>query len=292
VYRLLSKNRCLTKQRFLNVRQVFDCSDILTRMSDVLQFATDLAYDVGDMLVVKYFNKHKEIKLKGDHSLVTEADLEADQMIRCSIIKKFPSDVILSEESSPEYPDDHAEAGWIVDPLDGTTNFSLGLHIWGVCITRIEYGSPVMTVMYFPIINEMYVAEKGKGAFLNGDRLLVWSHSKKVPLPFFACCSRTFRLYDVKVRYKVRILGSAAYTFCTLGRGAAVLAFEATPKIWDIAGAWILIEEAGGLIELIDGTTLFPLKTGIAFAEKNYPTLAAANRKEMLQARQLIIYPK
>jgi len=261
-------------------------------MSGVLQFATELAYDVGDMLVVKYFNKPKAINLKSDHSVVTEADLEADQMIRHSIIEKYPFEVILSEESNSEYIADHGEVGWIVDPLDGTTNFSLGLHIWGVCITRIENGNPVMTVMYFPLLNEIYVAEKGKGAFLNGERLHVWNQHKKIPLPFFACCSRTFRLYDIRVRYKVRILGSASYTFCTLGRGGAILAFESTPKIWDIAGAWILIEEAGGVIELFDGVSPFPLKTGIAYPEQNYPTLAAANREEMLRARELIIYRK
>ena len=79
------------------------------------------------------------------------------------------------------------------------------------------------------------------------------------------------------VPYKMRIFGSAAYSFCSLVKGAAIVSFEATPKIWDIAGSWLVVQEAGGYIGVIQRSEPFPIQAGIEYASFNFPTLAAVN---------------
>jgi myo-inositol-1(or 4)-monophosphatase len=260
--------------------------------SEHLQFAIRLARQTGDILL-EYFRSVKlNTNLKSDNSIVTEADLTADKFIAESINKTYPNDLLLSEELQTRYSVIDQEAGnvvWIVDPLDGTTNFSLGFQFWGVLIARVKDGTPNTAVLYFPLLDECYSTQLGQGAYLNGDQIHVETPSKDRPKSFFACCSRTFRRYKVSVPYKTRILGSAAYTFCALARGIAILGFEATPKIWDISGAWLLVREAGGIIETLDGSHPFPLKSNLDYAHENYPTLAAANRKIAISARSQII---
>jgi myo-inositol-1(or 4)-monophosphatase len=255
-------------------------------------FARDLARQVGDLLLNYYHTPGIHTNLKADKSVVTEADLAADQLIIQNIRENFPNDLLLTEELQPTSPAERAmqdNAGWVVDPLDGTTNFSLGLHIWGTLLTRLENGYPHLTVMYFPVLDEMYHAIRDQGAWRNGARLHVRAPDPGRPLPFFACCSRTFRRYQVNVPYKPRILGSSAYTFNAVASGMAVIGFESTPKIWDIAGSWLMVHEAGGVIETLVGDSPFPLQPDLNYASISYPTLAAANQLLANEARRQII---
>jgi myo-inositol-1(or 4)-monophosphatase len=178
---------------------------------------------------------------------------------------------------------------WIIDPLDGTTNFILGLHYWGVLLARIVNGWPEVAVMYFPMIHELYTSRLGAGAYLNNQPIQVQPPSRDRPYSFFACCSRTYRQYDVSIPYKTRILGSAGYLFCCVARGIAIIGFEATAKIWDIAGPWLLVSEAGGTIKTLDGSQPFPLKVGENYSNLSYPTLAAASSDLADKARGKIL---
>jgi myo-inositol-1(or 4)-monophosphatase len=179
-------------------------------------------------------------------------------------------------------------AVWVIDPLDGTTNFSLGLHYWGVSIARLVGGFPEIAAIYFPLIDELYTAQKGKGASLNTEHIYARPAQKGYQRTFFSCCSRTHKYYDVRVRYKTRILGSAAYDLCTVARGVSVLGFQATPKIWDIAAAWLIVEEAGGVIETHDGSNPFPIEAERDYNQQIYPTLAASNRPVLIKGREWI----
>ena len=107
-------------------------------------------------------------------------------------------------------------------------------------------------------------------------------------MAFFSCCSRTHRYYDVRVRYKARILGSAAYNLCTVARGVAVMGFEAPPKIWDIAGGWLVVSEAGGVVETLDGSRPFPLSSAEDYSQRKFPTLAAATQRLASLGREQI----
>ena len=257
---------------------------------DDLDFATQLARDTGQLLK-EYFNPHgTQTQLKPDQSVLTEADLAADDMIASAIRSQYPKDNLISEELQPVFQlqDSSPPNGvWVVDPLDGTTNFSLGLPIWGISIARLIGGWPEIAVLYFPIFDELYTAQRGSGANLNGKSMQVSPPDKNQKTSFFSSCSRTYRLYEVGIRYKPRILGSAAYTFCAVARGLAILGFEATPKIWDIAGGWLLVSEAKGFVESFDSEIQpFPLMPDIDYRHRNFPTIIAASQRLLELAHQ------
>ncbi|MFM8322580.1 MAG: inositol monophosphatase family protein, partial [Chloroflexota bacterium] len=157
-----------------------------------------------------------------------------------------------------------------------------------VLLARIVDGAPQTSVMYFPMLDELYVAQRGQGATLNDRPLVVRPPSELNPLSFFACCSRTHRRYRVGLRFKTRIVGSTAYTLCTVARSIAVVGFEATPKIWDLAAPWLLVQEAGGLVETYDRQPPFPLQAGVDYARQSFPLLAAANPHMLQLAREAI----
>jgi myo-inositol-1(or 4)-monophosphatase len=108
------------------------------------------------------------------------------------------------------------------------------------------------------------------------------------PMSFFACCSRTFRRFNISVPYKPRILGSSAYSFCLVARGSALLGFDATPKIWDLSAVWLLVEEAGGIIQSFEDVQVFPLGTNIDYSTTSFSTLAAANPDLLEQGHNMI----
>jgi myo-inositol-1(or 4)-monophosphatase len=244
-------------------------------MDDPLVFAVQLALNAGNLLRQYYKPEGIHADEKPDHTVVTEADMAADRLITHEIKVNYPSDTIICEESSHLIENDQNPI-WIVDPLDGTTNFSLGLTIWGVSIARIVNNHPEIGVVYFPLINELYTVRRGWGSFLNQKSIKVRAPDPTQPMSFFACCSRSNRYYDISIPYKARILGSAAYSFCLVARGAALLGFDVTPKIWDLAAVWLLVEEAGGVITAFEGSSAFPISLHDDFSQTNFPTLAAA----------------
>ena len=256
-------------------------------MGSALEFAVQLSKQAGDLLMSYFSPNGIPVTLKADKTFVTEADLAADKLIRQNLQEQFPQDSILSEELQPVL-NMTAPAVWIVDPLDGTTNFSLGLPIWGVSIARLEAARLVCAAVYFPMIGELYSAQLNAGAWFNGQPLQTQPPVPGKTASFFACCSRTFRRFDVGLKYKCRILGSAAYTWCAVARGMAAIGFEVAPKIWDIAGGWLIVEEAGGAVDTYDGAAPFPLIPGLGYHQHNLPTLMAATPELLEQARQQI----
>jgi myo-inositol-1(or 4)-monophosphatase len=256
-------------------------------MDDALEFAIGLALQAGKLLL-GYFNPAGiPASLKPDRTVVTEADLAADKMITAAVHEQYPQDEIISEESLRNIQTVTSPT-WIIDPLDGTTNFSLGLSIWGVSIARVVNRVPALGALYFPVINELYTARHNGGAFMNNESIHVRAPDPTQPTSFFACCSRTFRYYDVSLPYKARILGSSAYTFCMVARGSALLGFEVAPKIWDLAAIWTLVGESGGSITSFEGQSPFPLSEYIDYKMTNFPTLAAATPAVMSKGKKKI----
>ena len=256
-------------------------------MTADLEFATQLARKAGELLLDSFSLSGTHTSQKKDRSVVTKADMDADLLISEAIRKQFPADGVLSEELNTIYPSGK-KAVWVVDPLDGTTNYSLGLPIWGISIARLVDGWPDIAVVYFPQLGETYSARKGAGAFLNNRQLYSNSLDRRQTTTFFACCSRTHRRYDVQVPYKPRILGSAAYNLCSVARGIAILAFEAVPKIWDLAGGWLVASEAGAVLQTLDRTEPFPPAPGKDYSEISFPTIAAPDPEHLSKAREQI----
>ena len=264
----------------------------MTEMTSRYDFAISLAKEAGQLLVQILNSSNFSTSYKSDRSVVTEADIASDKLILSAIQNRFPKDSILSEELHPtgaSIPNSLDKYLWIIDPLDGTTNFSLRLPHWGVSIACLYNGKPLIGCVYFPMIDELYSAQKGEGAYLNGNLITTNSEFSRQNLSFFSCCSRTHQRFEISVPYKTRIMGSACYTLCSVAKGTAILGFEATPKIWDIAAGWLIIQEAGGLVESLDGRQPFPIANDIDYSKTSFPVIAGKDQMIVSKAHQQII---
>ncbi len=252
-----------------------------------LAFAKSAAVETGKLLLDHFYNGNRQGELKADQTLVTKADRDADRFLQDLIGKEFPGDGILSEEGSTIFPEN--EHVWVLDPLDGTVNFSLGLHYWGVSIAHLVHGIPQTAAVYFPVVDELYTASSGEGAELNGTQILVSNPPVDSPYSVFVHCSRMHNLYQVDLPYKTRSLGAAAYHLCLITKGTALLAFESTPKLWDFAASWLIIKEAGGVIRACGDSQPLPAQRGIKYSDQAYAILAAASEAVMEKAEAGII---
>lgn len=254
-------------------------------MTSHLDFATQLARDTGELLLSFFRTPKVNATRKADWSVLTEADLAADRLLTARIHEAYPNDQIISEEAAATYSGPQT-ATWIIDPLDGTSNFSVGFVHWGVSIARVENGRTTTAALFFPLLNELFTAERGQGAYRNGEAIHTVPYTGQ-PAAFFACGSGVYRDYDVRVRYKPRMFGSSAYNFCAVACGYAVYGLDTTPKVWDIAASWLVLEEAGGALASMQDA-LFPLKSGFNYHKRAFPTLGAANEEMLKVGREKI----
>ena len=215
---------------------------------------------------------------KGEIDLVTEADIRAQQEILSIIGEAFPSDHIMAEEGSQEEPPARQSARtWLVDPLDGTTNFAHGFPFFAPSIALEEQGRLVVGVVYIPYMKELFHAVRGQGAYLNDQRLSV-SKTDKIGEALVA----TGFPYDIHKRYRsvlalfqrmitaaqgVRRPGSAAIDLCYVAAGRFDAFWEESLKPWDTAAGCLIVEESGGKITTYEGAPYDPYK----------PTIVASN---------------
>jgi myo-inositol-1(or 4)-monophosphatase len=246
----------------------------------ILSFALTTADRVGQQLLKDFGSAQADEK--DDGSLVTQSDKWADAEIRSAIASAFPSHGILSEEGEQIFPD--TEWCWIVDPLDATTNFARGIPIWGVSLGLLYRGTPVFGCVHLPPINQCFhgfyagdlageneLTNMPEGAFLNGKPIHPTA-DKMTGNHFFNLCSRSVGMAP-HLSSKVRMLGMAAYNFLTAANGAVLGGVEATPKIWDIAGSWVIVKAAGAVWVSLESEALFPLEVGKDYGKVSYPTL-------------------
>ncbi len=256
-----------------------------------LEFTVQTARQAGDLLLSFYQMAGINADFKSDHTAVTQADFAADKLICEAIKASYPDDLILSEESNPgNYAG--GKPVWIIDPLDGTANFSLGLPIWGVSIARVVDGYPQVSVLNFPMVGELYAAERGQGATINGQPIHPIEAGDHTVRAFFSCCSRTVRHYNMGLPYKARIFGAAAYTFGLAARGNAAIGLQTTPKVWDLAAGWLIAEESGILLEPWQGKAPFPLDPALDYANQSFPTVMAAKQELIELAREKLSLKK
>jgi myo-inositol-1(or 4)-monophosphatase len=223
-------------------------------------FATDLARKAGALLKEKFTKKHK-IHYKGEINLVTEADKMSEDLIIGAIHRKFPDHGILSEES-PAITG-AGKLRWIIDPLDGTTNYAHGFPVFCVSIALEKEGKVILGVVYDPMREEMFVARHGKGAYLNGKKISV-SPVKNISrsllatgFPYDIRDSKNnnldyFNSMAVNVQ-AIRRAGAAALDLAYLAAGRFDGFWELKLKPWDTAAGCLLVTEAGGVISDIAG---------------------------------------
>ena len=187
-----------------------------------------------------------QVSIKGPTDFVSNADLKAEKIIIEELKKARPYYSIISEEDGSENNKDK-EHTWIIDPIDGTTNFLHGVPHFAISIA-LKYGNEIISgLIYDPIKDEMFYAEKDSGAFFNNQRIRV---SKKKELN--SCLFATGGVAKNEVDLPLRKSGSAALDIAYVAAGRYDGFFQNDLNLWDIAAGIILVKEAGGMINEID----------------------------------------
>jgi myo-inositol-1(or 4)-monophosphatase len=249
-----------------------------------LDFARTLALECGALALQQF--RSGSARRKSDGTLVTATDEAIDRLITQRINAAYPGHAILSEEQATIY--DPADAfTWVVDPLDGTTNFARGLPSWGVSIALLQNGAPLLGAIYFPLLDECFTAVQGQGTWRAGERLQTSQDAEVDDQQILMRCTRTDKLFDLRSPLKARVMGSAAYHICKIADGSALAGIEATPKVWDLAAAYLILTEAGGLLVDVAGPPLFPLPgERLDYRTRSVTTFAAANPALLDHLRQ------
>jgi len=226
-----------------------------------LTTAVEAVVRAGD-LQMAHFGREFEVNKKGTIDLVTEVDLAVERMFRALIAERFPDHQILAEELGgaavvPPGP------CWVFDPIDGTTNFAHGLPIFCASLALEIDGVACLGAVYDPNRKELFTAERGGGAFLNGVRLRVSSAARLVdamlvtgfPYDVHSRVDEIVGLFGAFVGQAraVRRLGSAAIDLCYVAAGRLDGFWETDLKAWDIAGGALIVSEAGGRVTGTDG---------------------------------------
>lgn len=238
-------------------------------LQNLLRVASEAAVKAGGVLRQRYEQPHA-IRHKGPIDLVTEADLAAEEIILDVLQDKLPGIKILAEESSCAYDKIPAEPVWIIDPLDGTTNFAHNFPWFAVSIAFYDKGRSHVGVIYNPIQKELFCATLDGGAWLNDHRIKV----SAITVLRNALVATGFP-YDIQERSDsvlamlktvlmhaqgVRRPGAAALDLAYLACGRVDAFWELGLKPWDTAAGYLLVEEAGGILSDFNGSPFSPFR--------------------------------
>jgi myo-inositol-1(or 4)-monophosphatase len=207
-------------------------------------------------LALMHFSRrdHLSVDRKGAQDLVSEADRESEALIVEALSTAFPDDGFLGEEGGAHKLE--ARAIWVIDPIDGTQNFVTGVPFWCISIGLVVEGRAVLGLIYHPLADELFLAETGKGAFVNGASIKVSGETdvKKARI----CVGFSYRRPVVEHVRAVDALLTAGCEYCRLGSGALGLAYTAAGRFdgywerhlnsWDAAAGFVLVAEAGGYV--------------------------------------------
>ena len=224
-------------------------------LNQLKSVALAAAYSGGSYIRSR-LNRARHIEHKGEIDLVTEADLGSEKRIIQVIRTHFPDHTILSEEKGLSRGS--AEYAWIIDPLDGTTNFAHGLTTCCVSIALTKNDLPLIGLIWCPFTDELFSAVSGRGAFLNGrplsvskieqvqDSLLVTGFPYNVRQILPRVMNRFMRCLEAS--QGIRRLGSAALDLCYVAAGRFEAFWEEYLKPWDVAAGQLIVTEAGGQV--------------------------------------------
>jgi len=232
--------------------------------SDLGRAIVEITKKAGDFVKTKWTKRSHNFSYKVNREIVTEVDLQSQEILVAEIQRRFPGHGILAEENDMDIAGDK-EYKWIIDPIDGTTNFAHSYPCFCVSVGLEHRGKVVAGAVYDPTREEMFSGVAGGGAFLNGARLHV-SETKKLQ-DSLLCTGFPYDLRESSTNLKefckfallshgIRRDGSAALDLCYVACGRFDGFWEMTLKPWDIAGGYIIITEAGGKITSCTGEKL------------------------------------
>jgi len=231
-------------------------------LSKELEAAVTAAKAAGEVLR-NGFGQRQEVKYKGEVDLVTKADENAEEAIKEVLRESFPKYGMLAEEGG-EF-DGEGDVRWIVDPLDGTTNYAHGLPFFCTSIALERDSEIVLGVVHDPMANETYAAERASGATLNGEPIGVSDTDE--PIRALLATGFPYDRDDMPVALEIfgqfamltqgmRRLGSAALDLCYVAAGRLDGYYERGIKAWDIAAGTLILREAGGKVSNYQGDEL------------------------------------
>ena len=214
-------------------------------------------------VILKYFGKNEKGEEKSNRTFVSKADLEANKIIIKTIKKSFPNHSILSEETG--FENNNSDYKWVIDPIDGTHNFLRAIPLVGVSIALECKNEVVLGVLEFPTLKLTAIAEKGKGAFLNGKKIKVSENNEIthsfvlyefVPGTRHKSLEFLKRLSDETIN--IRNFGAAVYALLLIASGQCDAFVIFTTNEWDVAAGMLLIQEAGGKVTYLTGQACSP----------------------------------
>lgn len=255
---------------------------------DVIQ-VTEIVREAGKLLLDRHIEQiETDIRQKGNASnYVTSCDIAVEQFLSARLQTLLPGSLIIGEES--DHNPSEGDCLWVIDPIDGTSNFIRDIGISAISVGLVKDGEPCLGVVYQPYRDEMYYAQAGGGAYLNGRRIHVsdrdFAHGhlcsamslydKRYAPPCFRIIDRVYAEAD-----DLRRLGSAAVELAYLACGRVELYFEIRLFPWDAAGAIPIIREAGGQIETLYQDK-FPL-------DRPFPVIAANTAENFKHLKSIV----
>ncbi len=229
------------------------------------------AQDAGRLMKESFNSNFKISNKEGYNNLVTEVDHASEKLIIDIIKTQFPDHYILSEESGAHVAD--SEFKWIIDPIDGTVNFANGIPLCCVSIGVEKAGQMILGAVFNPFLDEMFLAEKGKGATLNGKTLRVTEKNDVAtsclvtgfPYSYLDEPNGPLVVFEKLIRLgvPVRRLGSAAIDLCWVAAGRFDGFYEHKLNAWDSAAGYLMVEEAGGKVTDFKGNAYSPYQPHI-----------------------------
>jgi myo-inositol-1(or 4)-monophosphatase len=231
-----------------------------------LSLLRELVIDAGKEELLPRF-QHTDFSYKQDGSLVTEADLSVQNRLQTELYRLHPEITLLGEEMSEQEQNAIITKGgtfWCLDPLDGTSNFAAGIPFFSISLALIENGQPILGIIYDPVRDESFIAEKGKGAKLN-DKPLDATITAHTALQQCSAIVDFKRLSsDLATRLAIdapyssqRSFGSVALDWAWLAAGRGQIYLHGKQKLWDYAAGWLILDEAGGSSSTLEGVSEF-----------------------------------
>ncbi|MED5579871.1 MAG: inositol monophosphatase [Nitrospinota bacterium] len=208
-------------------------------------FIKKLLEEAGEIAISK--QEKLTVHRKKDQSLVSEVDYEIELFLKNRILKEFPNDLFIGEEYGIEnFRKERQKRIWAIDPIDGTNPYIKGLPTWGICIGLMDENTPLAGGFYMPKTKELFIGEKGKGATINGKKML---NLKEIEIEkqavVFVPSSRK-RFFNFRFSGKSVAYGSASTHIAYTAAGCGIAALVDRPKIWDVLAPLAILKEVGG----------------------------------------------
>jgi myo-inositol-1(or 4)-monophosphatase len=252
-------------------------------INSAFQGVITLALHKAGEILLRYLGRVSNVKVKESlSSVVSEADVESERIIIDLILHNFPEHNIISEESGFTFQG--SPFTWVIDPLDGTSNFVAGLPWFGILIAVMKDHIPVAAGAYLPVDEQLYSAEEGQPALLNGRPIRVSRHSELKDIlaaysldhssEFQETLNETWLI--ARLVQNVRNIRSTncLLDFCYIADGRLGAAINQREKIWDIAAPWLIVKQSGGVITDLNGNELDFTLTEKDY-DRDFPVVAA-----------------